>query len=415
MKSRIKKRKELYKCIGKKPLTPIKTKILLLTLSGYSTKQISQILGTSTRNIRKHKSEIFECLEVPEKVPKSSGKGSQKSSGKGSFCQYGVAPNSELTPTQKEVLDLITEEYKTPKQIAFMRGTTVRAVNKIIQKLRQKGALTYVNQKGCAEGGVPPHGQEPGGTFFAPKKPLKRMIRLHGQQFKISLKSLSTRYKNQMQKANTFYLDNNCIKLWSKTLEIYSNHDFIADNADKAFSISMQYWRKFFYKLENLLQIPILKGGFKIVKEHYAEIDNEMAKEANRKRQRIEVKATEDNKTWLQTDNSFKNNELEFVHPITAKLDAIEVLKHFNDIRDNKPPVLSKIYADMKEGLTNHSRILQDYLKFKKYYIPHINEMIKIFAELTRQAKQYNDQQAKQDDQGHNDSSALEDPPGYIG
>jgi DNA-binding CsgD family transcriptional regulator len=55
--------------------------------------------------------------------------------------------NPKLTPTEREVLSLFSNEFLTPQQVAIRRQVGVKSVYKIRKKLIQKGALTLTNQK----------------------------------------------------------------------------------------------------------------------------------------------------------------------------------------------------------------------------------------------------------------------------
>ena len=60
-----------------------------------------------------------------------------------------------LTKQQKEVISLLTKDYKTPKQVAIIRKTSVRAVYKTINKLIKKGLLKRIDT-GTYEACEPP-------------------------------------------------------------------------------------------------------------------------------------------------------------------------------------------------------------------------------------------------------------------
>lgn len=52
----------------------------------------------------------------------------------------------DISPSQKEVLILLTKEFLTIKQIALRRKTSIQAIYKIIGKLKQKGILGLGNR-----------------------------------------------------------------------------------------------------------------------------------------------------------------------------------------------------------------------------------------------------------------------------
>jgi predicted DNA-binding protein (UPF0251 family) len=77
-----------------------------------------------------------------------------------------------LTKAEQEVLNLLTVEFLTTKQITLRRGCTRQAVNKIIKNLKKKGAYNLGLQKvDESQGSCQPSNQ----------------IRLHGQEFNIKI------------------------------------------------------------------------------------------------------------------------------------------------------------------------------------------------------------------------------------
>ena len=59
----------------------------------------------------------------------------------------------KLTTTEKDVLDFLTVELLTPKQITIRRKTSQEATNKIIRKLKKKGAYNIGCEKVVEKGG----------------------------------------------------------------------------------------------------------------------------------------------------------------------------------------------------------------------------------------------------------------------
>ena len=78
--------------------------------------------------------------------------------------------SDELSKEQREILDMITKDYEIPKGIALRRKTSIQAVYKIINKLKEKGYLT----RGFNRGLKKTKSTKP----FKPPKHLKKFIRL---------------------------------------------------------------------------------------------------------------------------------------------------------------------------------------------------------------------------------------------
>ncbi len=248
----------------------------------------------------------------------------------------------KLSKVEIEVLHLLTKEFFTINQIAIRRKTGLSAIYKIRRKLIEKGALTINNQIG----------QNFQSTIG---KRTKKQIRLHGQEFNIQILFKDHRYSSISKKSNLLSIDGNTVRLYKNSLEIYSGQSFYADDVQKATSSSMHYWSRFFTRVEHELNVIILKPRYqniKLVNHHYSEIANELSEEAERKGYKIRVYTTDDCKLWFTIDNSFNLHEAETIHPESAKQDMEEVIKpFFNDLRDNKPPTLSKIMELMHQHI----------------------------------------------------------------
>ncbi len=249
---------------------------------------------------------------------------------------------SETTAVEKEVLHLLTKEFLTPKQIAIRRKTSDKAVYKIISKLKKKGVYLGLNKRG--------------NTIQPTPKRLEE-CRLHGQQLHINILYKDKRYKDYIKKSNKIPIHGNTIMLYPNTIEIYSNTSFYADDEDKATFKSIRYWQKIIRILENDLNVILIKSrknNIKLVQHHYADINNEIAKDCNNKADKIRIYAQEDGKLCFMIDNSFNLHEAETTHPITAKQDYKSFKKQINDWRTNNPPTLSEIMHLVNEMATTN-------------------------------------------------------------
>jgi hypothetical protein len=254
----------------------------------------------------------------------------------------------DLTSSEKEVLHLLTAEFLTPQKIMIRRKCSQQAVSKIICSLKKKGALTTTLKAVVKTQ-----------STKQPSQP-KHQIRLHGQEFNIDILYKDERYNKTATESNTIIEDGNTLRLYKDSIEVYSGQFFYADDAQKATANSFIYWNRFFTRLEHRLNIIIVKSGnqnIKLVNHHYAEINNELARDVNIKADRIRVYANEDGKLWFNIDNSFNLNEAEAQHPGTAKQDIQKVVNVFNDIRDNPHYPLSDLSSNAQSTTTNISKL----------------------------------------------------------
>ena len=249
----------------------------------------------------------------------------------------------KLTTTEREILHLLTNEFLTIKQVSIRRRTSRQAVHKIVNKIKQKGLitsrLTRVDKKD---------------TTCQPFT--NNYIRLHGQQFNIKILFQDNRYQQLLEKSNTIDIDGNTIRLFKNGLEVYSGQSFFAEDVHKATYNSIKYWNRLFVKLENEFNILILKPrstNIKLVAHHYAETNNELSEEVEKKGIGIKVYTTEKGELWALFDNSLNLHEAETVHPSTAKQDMGEVVKpFFNDMRDKPNFLPSEIRSTVEATLT---------------------------------------------------------------
>ena len=245
-----------------------------------------------------------------------------------------------LSKVQKSILDMLTREYLTPLRVAQRRGTSLKAVYKTIKILERKGVLNLKNKK--------VQNVDHTITYSHNKK-----IRLHAQHFTIKLISKGNKYNSIRTNSNMFKIDNNTIKLHDQSIEVYSNNSFYGDDPNKADFESVKYWNRFFIRLESELDIIIVKDrhkNIKLVQNHYAETNNELAEQSNLNKDKIRVFSTQDTKMWFEIDNSFNLNEAETTHPQTAKADMQNIIQpFFNDLRDNPSKLPSVTNAEMSQ------------------------------------------------------------------
>lgn len=263
-----------------------------------------------------------------------------------SFSHVGSV---ELTKNEAEVLYFLTVEGISIHNIALRRQTSRRAVDYIVKSLKKKGVLTrtFSNllKKGCTPQNL-------------------RRFRLHGQEFHIGILYKDNRYKELLEKGNIVYKDGWTVRLYRDSLEVYCSLSFFGDSIDKITGESVEALHRFLVSLEHDFKLILIKPrvmNIRQVKAHYAEINNEMAKEVENQGERVSIKTTDDGKLWFLIDNSFNLHEAETVHPQTSKADMKEVIAPFlNDLRDSKPPLPSEMWKLLGEVVkAQHTQALQ--------------------------------------------------------
>ncbi len=279
----------------------------------------------------------------------------------------------ELTPAEKEILHLISDEFLTVKQIQQRRNCSKQAVYKIIRKLKQKGALDSGLRKVYQN---------------RPTNLPINSIRLHGQEWNLKVLWQDHYFQKQLRKCNVLFIDGNTIKLYRNSIEVYSDNSFFGADERQADKSSQEYWKRFFARLEHEFKVILMKDrshNIKEVNHHYARIDSKLCEHAIENKYKIRIFAEEDGKLCYLTDNSFGLKEDETVHPVTAKQDRESISKHINDIRLNNPMTNSEIVRIQAETIRqakitaqNIDGIVQNQQVFDKNMSSHLKILNKI-------------------------------------
>jgi DNA-binding CsgD family transcriptional regulator len=263
--------------------------------------------------------------------------------------------SKELTKTELEIFHLLTNEFLTPRKIAIRRKVKVSGIYQHIRNIKKKGYLSKTSKTLHKKGGTIAYNE----------------VRLHNQQFRINILYKDERYKDILKKNNLLMIDGNTIQCFKDCIVISGGMSFYGDDVFKVTAKSMKYWNRLFYRLENDLNVILIKprtNNIKHYNSHYAEINNEIAKEYNITGDKLRIYANDDGKLWCLIDKSFNKDELECVHPETSMFDMDKVKKVFNDYRDH--PSLH---------LPNE---IEGYLKNTDKLLMETQNQLKVMAEL---------------------------------
>jgi len=266
-----------------------------------------------------------------------------------------------LTQTEREILFYLTKEFLTPKQISTRRGTKLRAVYLIIKSLKDKGIINnhfqVVQKKGM---------WYQNSADFSSNK-----IRFHALEFNIKILFKDYRYKKTFEKCNILDIDGNTIRLYRDALEVYINTSFYGDSVEEARKKGFVYCEHLFKKIESRLNIIIKKpehANIKLVKQHFAEVNNDFAEDLNKKKEKLQIRG-EDGKVWMLVDNSHNLNELECVHPEFAE-DDMKIVKTFMDDLRKNPVKMSEIMVALKEVVDLHKETAAGLNTIVKLFYP---------------------------------------------
>lgn len=301
---------------------------------------------------------------------------------KGSTKVRGIFRDpKKLSKTEMRFLDFIRDGIIARKSLSVCAKCSLKNVDKYLTKLRKKGIIDINNNLVAIGGGtmLPSGGRgrtaarttrtsqntikptvqriltDP--SFKPQESPL--MYRIHSQQFRIRILYKSTVHEKHI---GTIHIDNNEVRVWRDVIEIYANknREFIAEDIYKATEQSLEYWSRIIGIIQNDTRTLLIKErsqNIELVKEHYAQIGNELAQDIEIRGDKLQVYATEDGKLWLLVDYSHGTPEFETTRADTGKPDMEKVIKHFQDMRDNDPPTLSEILAANKDTANNLKEI----------------------------------------------------------
>lgn len=272
-----------------------------------------------------------------------------------------------LTDVERGILKLLKDEPLTIKQITRRRKTSRQATEKHIKNLIKKGEIkrfgTLMVAYRCTPLGVSfaQHNFDEG-IYKATGS--KHPVRLHGEEYKVNILSDSEKYRSTRERANSILVDENRVVLYRDCLVVFSYKSFEGVDDVECDRQSVDYWHRFFGKLESYYGIMILKERYeniKRVKAHYSDTKNELASDLRQKKQKLRIFGSRDGKEWMLFDDSHALDEAETTHSETpkdnrgAKEDMASVVRpFFNDLRDNRDKVfLPSIQSEiLRTGFT---------------------------------------------------------------
>lgn len=251
----------------------------------------------------------------------------------------------KLTKRQEQVLDLLNN-YKTKREIARELNLTIRSVEIHIANLKSNGVINhYLSQRGSFGG------QSRGLAKISYGDLTEELIRLHAEGFTIDIIHKRKKYLALLKKSNRIVIDGNTILLYNDSVVIYSNTDFIEKNEDEAEVKSIEYWNRYFGKVEYNLGIDIDKDRYTNVKRfrcHYGRMQNGIAIETNKKNKKPFIVRGKDGKVRYRADKSKGlAGEMDSEHNKTGKNDSEKLGGLMNDVADGKWEIMRNTYPTL--------------------------------------------------------------------
>lgn len=171
-------------------------------------------------------------------------------------------------------------------------------------------------------------------------------------------------YERVMIKGQKVWLCNN------HKIVYYLIKSFLGVDSREAYEEMYNYVLSLIRETEALLNMKLNKGKvyeLKVRRNHYAIVENELAKQYNQDKEKLFVLSSQDGKLRLLIDNSFNLNELENVHPRTAKQDNPLVQKFFNRLMDGEIDQFEeRVTRALRDLMTTTTFIMEELNRSKR-------------------------------------------------
>lgn len=295
--------------------------------------------------------------------------------------QFNMGDRKKITKTEVEVLNYLTEDFLTIKQIAKRRQTTERSVYKIRQNLITKGYLTILNQplkkRFTKRGGhLPSQGRSNksnslgGGNSF-----------VAAQQFRIELLGKGKRYEKLI---GTYpKLEGVTIQCSRNTLFLSSNLEFRGKDIHEAWSEAVNFWESFFPRLEHYLGVYFYKEGkqnIRLVRQKLGQGNSKIVKRSRRSGKEIKVYDWKDFKLSVFSDHSHGGFDLHEVHPETNLQDADAIERLISDVARHKvlPSENYELITKLLELFAKNTLQLSELIRHSKNTAEGLEVLIEI-------------------------------------
>ena len=285
--------------------------------------------------------------------------------------------------------------FLTVKEIAKYRKVSKTAIYRRIYKLLEKGLIRKI-----------------GRTYELTDLGINRLnsliglpqrLRLHNLAFKITIfnkpkgwdikrnKIVQCRAYSKATELNNNQYEIHCfsnikVKTTSNSIIFYMP-SYYGRNTDECFKEALDNLWQVVPKIENLFKIILIKDrkcNIEIISQHYARLQDSLAKIYKEEDNKLYVKDEEGN-IWLIADFSFKVSELETIYNKTAKEDMDTMQNFLNDLRKN-PATITQV-TEMIRSVTTNQMIFD---KNMKSHLKILNRLGKAVDNLTTAVERRN-------------------------
>jgi hypothetical protein len=302
-----------------------------------------------------------------------------------------VQSYSNLTQTQKQILNLVSDGLNTTKKISEYRRRSLKATYKVLNKLVKYGFLRKIGTNYMLS-------QRVQNALAMSTQKVQNKIRYHDVKVRIKIlypkqftqEQLIKQIRNprEIQLKNNkqiiFTINNIRCALTTKSI-ILSMPSILENTPIEATTELMNLLFNTIPKIEHLLNVILIKDSYmnmSIISQHCSLIENSLAKLYNKEGDKFIIKDPEDGKTRLIIDNSFKLNEFEAVHPRKAVSDMESIQPFFLGLADKSPQEVEGLLQSPK-NLDLLNKAFKELVDARKEQIEVNQRFIQLSEQLT--------------------------------
>lgn len=296
----------------------------------------------------------------------------------------------------------LIQQGQSPAGICKKLNLKMSALSYYLRVLKASKSIEKVGYgvwKAINYGPIEVQKQAPGRSQ-AFKKPHKE-VRGHAFQFTLKIPRISNWLRREdflKKKEIKFDLINNGHvqkidfrghKVWlcSKSIVVYTPEglSYFAESGKDSKSMAVYDFLNLIKGIENMLGVSLRirkEYVFKVSKQHYALINNELAKQYNDEKKKLYIYNKDG--LWFAIDDSFNLSEAECLHPRTAEDDLDRAIKpFFNTLKE--APFTAYDFKNLYEIVQYVAKHDQEYAENIKLHLGVLKEIKEAIRELRRE------------------------------
>jgi hypothetical protein len=192
-------------------------------------------------------------------------------------------------------------------------------------------------------------------------------------------------------RGQTLLFEGHKVDLWDKCVVFYSPRDksYFASSAVDCRQFALFDIDELVGRFERALGVSFRSQGkfaLKFVKQHYADVNNELARQRSRDNKPLRVPGWSGE--WLLVDCSLGVPELECVHPVSSVSDMDDVVvPFFNDLKETR--LMPSMILEMVGGVTRNQEMFAENMRS---HIKAVQDLGSGVQDLTKAVKAVQDQ-----------------------